>query len=150
VTGTSIAPGALRLRPAPPGLPDVDVDPPVVAESGDPFAAARVLHLLARIERGRPVRLADVVDRLNAIHLGWRFSIPVVADVALQLRANWLADYRSSSGIAVEDGDLGATIAIEDAPRVDPWLVRQVARQLAACRERLVAFSRLDREAVDG
>jgi hypothetical protein len=128
----------------------VDVVPPVVATSGDPFAAARVLHLLARLERGRPVRLADVVDRLNAVHLDWRFSIPVVADVALQLQANWLADYRNASGIVVEDGEQGPRISIEDSSRVDPWIVRQVVRALAACQVELIAFSRRDRESADG
>src|SRR3954452_15115203 len=47
-------------------LPDPNVRPPTLAESGDPFAALRVAHLLARIPRGVPVRLRDVVDRLNA------------------------------------------------------------------------------------
>jgi hypothetical protein len=128
----------------------VDLQPPVVAVSGDPFAAARILHLLARIERGRPALLSDVVDRLNATHLDWRFSIPVVADVALQLQANWVADYRSASGIVIEDGDRGPAITIEDSSRVDPWVVRQVARQVAACQELLLAFSRQDRELADG
>ena len=150
MTATRTAPGELRLRPAPAGLPDVDVHPPVVAESGDPFAAARVLHLLARIERGRAVLLSDLVDRLNAIHLDWRFSIPVVAGVALQLQANWIADYRSTSGIVVEEEELGPAITIEDSSRVDAWIVRQVARELEACRERLVAFSRQERESTDG
>ena len=53
---------------------------------------------------GRPIRLADIVDRLNATYLDWLFTVPVVADVALQLQANWMADYRNSSGIVVEDG----------------------------------------------
>jgi hypothetical protein len=150
VTAPAPAPGALELRPAPAGLPDVDASPPVVAESGDPFAAARILHILARIERGRPVRISDIVDRLNVLHLDWRFSMPVITDVAVQLQANWIADYRSTSGIIVEEGDRGATITIEDSPRVDPWIVRQVARELAACHEALRAFSRQDREAVDG
>jgi hypothetical protein len=150
VTVSAHPPGALRLRPAPAGLPDVDVSPPVVAESGDPFATVRVLHLLARIERGQAVRIADLVDRLNVLHLDWRFSIPVVADVALQLRANWLSDYRTASGIVVEDADGGPTITIEDSARVDPWIVRQVARELDACRQALRAFSRRDREAADG
>ena len=51
--------------------------------------------------------------------------VPVVADVALQLQSNWMTDYRNSSGIVVEDGPLGPTIAIEDSSRVDPWIVRQ-------------------------
>ena len=56
------APGLLELRDAPAGLPDSDLRPPVFAESGDPFAAARIVDLLARIERGRPVRVLGVMQ----------------------------------------------------------------------------------------
>ncbi len=146
----SAAPGLAPLRAAPEGLPDPDIRPPTIAESGDPFSALRVLALLARIERGRPVRLADVVDRLNATYLDWIFSPDVVADVALQLQANWMTDYRNSSGIVVDDGAYGPTIAIEDSSRVDPWIVRQAHREAAACRERLAEFSRRDRLTADG
>jgi hypothetical protein len=145
-----VTPGLGALRDAPPGLPAADLTPPVVAESGDPFTALRVIHLLARIERGRAIRLADIVDRLNATHLDWLFSTEVVADVAVALQANWLADYRNGSGIQLEDGSYGPTIAIEDTSRVDPWIVRQVERERAACTERLLAFSRLDRTAGEG
>jgi len=138
------------LRPAPIGLPESTIAPPVVAESGDPFAALRVIVLLARIERGRPVRIADLVDRLNAMHLDWLFSSAVVADVAVTLQANWMADYRNSSGIVLEDGPYGATIEIEDSSRVDPWIIRQADREAAACRDRLAAFSRLDRTSGEG
>jgi len=144
------APGLGDLRPAPAGMPPVDLQPPVVAESGDPFASARVIDLLARIDRGRPVRIADVVDRLNATHLDWIFSPEVVIDVAVGLQANWMTDYRNSSGIVLEDGAYGATVAIEDSSRVDPWIVRQAERQRAACRERLTAFSRRDTTAGEG
>ncbi len=140
--------GLGALRPPPPGLPAVDQRPPVVAEPDDPFSAARVIALLARVERGRPVRLSDIADRLNAIHLDWLFPVPVVTAVVLQLQANWMADYRSSGGIVVEDGPFGATVAIEDSSRVDPWIVRQVQRQVAAGDERLREFSR--REGVTG
>jgi len=133
------------LRPAPEGLPDPSFTPPTIAETGDPFTSVRVIHLLARLERGRPVRLADVVDRLNATYLDWLFSIPVLADVALQLQANWMTDYRNSSGIVVEDGPSGPTVTIEDSSRVDPWIVRQAAREAASCMERLTEFSRRDR-----
>ncbi len=133
------------LRPAPVGLPDPKSNPPTIAESGDPFTAVRVIHLLARLERGRPNRLADIVDRLNATYLDWLFSAAVVADVALQLQANWMTDYRNSSGIVVEDGPSGATLTIEDSSRVDPWIVRQAAREAASCIERLAEFSRRDR-----
>jgi len=147
---SSTAPGLGPLRAAPAGLPGSEPAPPVVAESGDPFTTLRVIGLLARIERGRPVRLVDVVDRLNATHLDWLFPLPVVADVAVALQSNWMADYRNGSGIVLADGPYGATIEIEDSSRVDPWIVRQAERQAAACRERLAAFSRLDRPTGEG
>ncbi len=147
---STVSPGLGALRPAPAGLPDVDLAPPVVAESHDPFTGLRVITLLARIERGRPVRIADVVDRLNATYLDWIFSPAVVTDVAVTLQANWLADYRNGSGIELEDGPYGATIRIEDSSRVDPWIIRQAERERAACRERLADFSRLDRTSGEG
>ncbi len=116
------------LRPAPVGLPDPRIIPPTVGEAGDPFTAVRVVDLLARIERGRPVRLADLADRLGATYLDWLFPVPVIADVVLQLQANWMADYRNSSGITLEDGPTGPVVTIEDFSRVDPWIVRQAQR----------------------
>jgi len=140
----------LELRPVPAGLPETDLRPPVIPEPGDPFASLRVVELLARIERGRPTRIADIVERLNAIHLDWLFSTDVVVHTILQLQANWMADYRNSSGIVVDDGAYGPTVEIEDSSRVDPWIVRQALREAANCRERLDAFSRLDRPAGEG
>jgi hypothetical protein len=150
VTAARTAPGTLLLREAPAGLREPVLHPPTIAESGDPFAAARIAALLARIQRGRPVRIADIVDRLNATHLDWLFTDRVVADAILQLQTNWMADYRNSSGIVVADSDYGPTVEIEDSSRVDPWIVRQVDREIAACQERLDAFSRLDRATGDG
>jgi hypothetical protein len=138
------------LRPPPVGFPEPNLRPPVIAESGDPFATVRILDLLARIDRGRPVRLSDLVDRLNAIYLDWLFTPRVVADAVLQLQANWMADYRNSSGIVIEDGRAGPTVEIEDSSRVDPWLVRQAERQIVACRELLAEFSRRDRPTGEG
>ena len=143
-------PGVLDLRPAPVGLPDPNLQPPQVAESGDSFSALRVVHVLAQVERGRPLRLDDIVDHLNAVHLDWLFSRAVVADVALQLQVNWMADYRNSSGIVVEDGRYGPELTIEDSSRVDPWIVRQADRLAAECRDALRSFSRLDRVASGG
>ena len=137
--------GLGTLRPAPSGLPDPDITPPTIAEAGDPFTTLRVIDLLARVERGRPLRLADIADRLNASYLDWLFPVPIVADVALQLQSNWMADYRNSSGIVVEDGSTGPTLTIEDSSRVDPWIVRQAQRTAAECTERLAEFSRRDR-----
>ena len=153
VTDAAIAPartaiGLGPLRPAPAGMPDPAISPPTIAEAGDPFATVRVIDLLARLERGVPVRLADIVDRLNATYLDWWFSTAVVADVALQ--SNWMADYRNSSGIVVSDGPVGPTLTIEDSSRVDPWIVRQAARAAASCTERLAEFSRRDRPTSGG
>ena len=140
-TGSEIG----ELRQAPAGLPDPAIDPPVVAESGDPFAAVRVVDLIARLERGRPIRLAAVVDRLNATYLDWLFSERVVADAIVQLATNWAADYRSTGGIVLEEGPSGPTVTVEESTRVDPWIVRQSERLAAACREQLVDFSRRER-----
>jgi len=137
--------GLPPLRQAPAGLPDPVIHPPTIAETGDPFAAVRVIDLLARIERGTPIRVADVVERLNATYLDWLFSPTVVADVILQLQANWMADYRNASGIVLDEGTYGPTITIEDSSRVDPWIVRQGRRAAASCTERLTEFSRRDR-----
>ena len=138
------APGDLRLRPAHDGLPDPRLAPPVVAEAGDPFTAVRVIDLVARVERGQPVRLDDLVSTLNARHLDWLFDRAAVLDVLIALQANWMADYRNASGIVLEDGPYGPTLALEDSPRVDPWIVRQALREAAACRERLAEFARRD------
>ena len=68
-----------------------------------------------------------------------------MTDVALQLQANWMADYRNSSGIVVADGLTGPTSTVEDSSRVDPWIVRQAQRAAVDCTERLAEFSRRDR-----
>jgi hypothetical protein len=130
----------IQLREVP-GLPAADIAPPVIAEPGDPFASLRVVHLLARIPRGHPVRLRDLVDRLNAEYVDWSFSRAVVATAILQLQANWMTDYRNADGIQIADDPTGGTVEIEDSQRVDPWIVRQVERLAGACHERLRAFA---------
>jgi hypothetical protein len=149
-TSLIAAAGLGPLRPVPAGLEAADLTPPVTAESGDPFSTWRILELVARLERGVPQRIDDIVDRLNATHLDWLFSRRVVEDALLQLQSNWIADYRSTSGIVLDDGELGSTVTIEDSTRVDPWIVRQVAREAAAAREALHEFSRRDRITGDG
>lgn len=124
------------------GLPDPGLRPPTIAEAGDPFAALRVAHLVARIPRGAPVRLRDLVDRLNADYLDWSFSRSVVAAVVVQLQSNWTADFRSQQGFELAAGSAGDELTIEDSSRVEPWLIRQVERLAADCLERLRAFAR--------
>lgn len=131
-------------------MPAADLAPPVVAESGDPFTNLRVVDLLARLPRGRPIALSAIVDRLNATHLDWLFEARVVADAMLQLQANWLADYRNQTGIVIDEGPSGVTVAIEDSSRVDPWIARQAQRLADSCREALAEFSRRDRRAGGG
>ncbi len=126
-------------------MPAPDLAPPVVAESGDPFAALRVIDLLARLPRGAPVELRSIVDRLNATHLDWLFSDRAVADAVVQLAANWAADFRSTGGIVIDDSAYGPTVTIEDSRRVDPWIARQAQRIAASCHEILEDFSRRDR-----
>jgi hypothetical protein len=124
------------------GLADPNIQPPTSAQSGDPFAGLRVVHLVARIPRGRPVRVRDLVDRLNADYLDWSFSRRVVLDAIVQLQSNWLSDYRTRDGILLEEGEAGPELTVEDSRRVDPWIVRQVERLAAECREVLRAFAR--------
>lgn len=124
------------------GLPDPSIAPPTVAESGDPFAGLRVAHLIARLPRGESVRLRDVVDRLNADYLDWSFSRPVVAAVAVQLAANWQADFRTSLGFELSQGERGDELRIEDSARAQTWLVGQVERYAAECGTRLSRFAR--------
>jgi len=130
----------MQLRDTP-GLPDPSVQPPTVAEAGDPFSELRVVHLLARLPRGSAVRVRDIVDRLNADYLDWSFSHDVVVATIVQLRANWSSDYRNSDGIVLRDGTAGPELVIEDSSRVDPWIVRQAERHHAACEARLQAFA---------
>ena len=130
----------MQLRQTP-GLPDPGLQPPIIAESGDPFAELRVVHLLARVPRGEPVRVRDVVDRLNHDYLDWSFSRPVIVASVVQLQANWQADYRNLDGIQLRDGPAGPELVIEDSSRVDPWIVRQADRLRSTCEERLRAFA---------
>ncbi len=140
----SAAPGGLRLGPAPPGLPDPNLTPPVVAEPGDPFAVLRVLDLVARVERGRPVLLDDLVASLNARYLDWVFDRAVVVDALVALQANWMADFRNASGIVLDDGPYGPGLTLEETARVSAWLVGQAQRAAAECRRQLGEFSRRD------
>jgi len=141
---------ATFARGTPAGFPAERLAPPVIAESGDPFTSIRVLDAVARMERGRPVSLDVLVAHLNATHLDWLFTRDAVVSVLVTLQANWMTDYRNSSGIVLEEGTAGATIALEDSSRVDPWLVRQALREAADCREALDEFARRDRLATGG
>jgi hypothetical protein len=131
-------------------LPDPNVHPPTVAESGDPFSTLRVVHLLARLPRGERVPVADITARLNAQFLDWAFSPRVVTDTIAQLQANWVADYRTLEGVRLEDDPSGAWLEIEDSARSGPWLVEQAQRLAAECRAQLREFARGEGRATEG
>ncbi len=130
----------MQLRDTP-GLPDASIQPPTVATPGDPFSQLRVVHLLARIPRGGSVRVREIVDQLDADYLDWSFSREVVVDTVVQLRANWLTDYRNGDGIVLADGPSGPALTIEDSSRFDPWIVRQAQRLHEACEAQLYTFA---------
>ena len=118
-----------------------------VEQLGDRAAVGEVrrrgsLELIARVERGGPIRIDDIAGALNGAYLDWTFAPSVVTDALVALQANWLSDYRNGSGIVLADGPYGATVTIEDSSRVDPWIVRQALRAAGACQEALLAFSR--------
>ncbi len=138
------------IGPRPEGMPELDLAPPNVAESGDPFSALRVVDLAARLPRGRAIHLSAIVDRLNATYLDWLFSERVVADALLQLQANWMTDYRNTTGIVIDEVEGTGSVTIEDSSRVDPWIARQAQRLAQSCREALLEFSRRDRLAGEG
>ena len=52
-----------------------------------------------------------------------------------------VATFRDAAVRLIADAT-GATVAIEDTSRVDPWFVGQVARLRAECEERLRLFAR--------
>lgn len=137
-----------RLAPA--GFPSERPAPPVIADADDPFTSLRVIEAVARMERGRPVPIDALTDHLNASHLDWLFTREVVVSVLVTLHVNWMADYRNTSGIVLQEGAGGATVQLEDSSRVDPWLVRQAQREGAACQEVLIEFARRDRLATGG
>jgi hypothetical protein len=131
-------------------LPDPNLHPPTVAESGDPFSALRVVHLLARLPRGERVPIGEITARLNAEFLDWAFSARVVSDTIAQLQANWIADYGTVEGIRLEDDPLGAWLEIDDSARTGPWLVEQAQRLAAECRNQLREFARGEGRATEG
>lgn len=131
-------------------LPDPNLHPPVVAESGDPFAGLRIVHLIARLPIGLPMPVRSIVDRLKVEHLDWSFSERVVLDAIAQLRANWIADFRTQDGIQVEESNLGPSLVLEDSARTQPWLRDQAWRLEAECQAQLDEFARGEGRASEG
>jgi hypothetical protein len=109
-----------------------------------------VVHLLARLPRGKRIPLGEITTRLNAEFLDWAFSPRVVADTVAQLQSNWIADYRTVEGIRLEEDPSGAWLEIEDSARSGPWLVEQAQRLATECRVQLQEFARGEGRATEG
>ena len=134
VTAARTAPGQLRLRDAPAGTARLRTSArrrsPSPATRSRPSASSTSL---ARLERGRPIRLADVVDRLNATYLDWLFTRAGRRRrrCSSSRRTGWpttatLGDRRRRRPVSARRS------TIEDSSRVDPWIVRQAQRELVA------------------
>ncbi len=91
-----------------------------------------------------------MTDRLNATYVDWHFSGRVVSDALIAMVTDWMADYRNVAGILLDEGPYGASVTIEDSPRVDPWFILRAERLEAHCRAKLADFSRRDRVTGDG
>jgi hypothetical protein len=135
---------------APPeGMPEVDVTPPQIARAGDPFAAVRVVHFLARLRRNETLQLRDVVAALNAEHLDWYFPEKVVLAELVQLQANWSISFHGEDRIILDRNERGHTLLIVDSTKMTPFLVNEANRLLRACQEEQRRFTLGDGATVD-
>ncbi|HLE88699.1 MAG TPA: hypothetical protein VI733_01435 [Candidatus Limnocylindria bacterium] len=129
------------LDPAPAGLPDAELSPPQIARPGDPFAALRFVHLLARLKRNTTHQLRDVVATLNAAYLDWYFPEKVVLAALVQLQANWSISYHGDDRIVLDRNERGHTLLIVDSSKMTPFLISQANQLRDACHEELRRFA---------
>jgi len=129
------------LDPAPSGLPDPELAPPQIARVGDPFAALRLVHFVARVKRNATHQLRDVVASLNAAYLDWYFPEKVVLAELVQLQANWSISYHGEDRIVLDRNERGHTLLIVDSSKMTPFLITQANRLHDACDEELRRFA---------
>lgn len=129
------------LDPAPSGLPDPELAPPQIARVGDPFAALRLVHFVARVKRNGTHQLRDVVASLNAAYLDWYFPEKVVLAELVQLQANWSISYHGEDRIVLDRNERGHTLLIVDSSKMTPFLITQANRLRDACDEELRRFA---------
>jgi hypothetical protein len=129
------------LDPAPVDLPDPELAPPQVARVGDPFAALRVVHFLARLKRNATHQLRDVVATLNATYLDWYFPEKVVLAELVQLQANWAISFHGEDRIVLDRNERGHTLLVVDSTKMTPFLVGQANRLRDECEDELRRFS---------
>ena len=137
---TDHAPTAL-VGPALDGMPDPDLAPPQLARSGDPFAALRIVHFVARLRRNQSLQLRDVVAALNAEFLDWYFSEKVVLAELVQLQANWGISFHGEDRIVLDRNERGHTLLITDSTKMSSFLVNEARRLAEACAAELRQFT---------
>ena len=129
------------LGPAPVDLPAADLNPPQMARSGDPFAALRLVHTVARLRRNETHQLRDVVAALNATYLDWYFPEKVVLAGLVQLQANWAISFHGDDRIVLDRNERGHTLLIVDSTKMTPFLVAEATRLRQACDDELRRFA---------
>ena len=135
------APARSLVGPAPEGMPDPHLTPPQIARSGDPFAALRVVHFVARLRRNETLQLRDVVTALNAEFLDWSFSEKVVLAEIVQLQANWGISFHGDDRIVLDRNERGHTLLITDSTKMSTFLVAEARRLAEACAQELRQFT---------
>jgi hypothetical protein len=142
-------PAEPTVGPAPEGLPDPNVAPPQVARSGDPFAALRIVHFLARLPRNVTLQLRDVLVALNATYLDWSFSEKVLLAELVQLQANWAISFHGDDRLVLDRNERGHTLLIVDSSKMGSFLASEARRLAEACDEELRRFSLDDATGAD-
>jgi hypothetical protein len=129
------------VGPAPEGMPAPDLAPPQIARAGDPFAALRVVHFVARLRRNETLQLRDVVTALNAEFLDWSFSEKVVLAELVQLQANWSISFHGDDRIVLDRNERGHTLLVVDSQKMNAFLVNEAKRLVEACTGELRDFA---------
>ena len=137
------------LGEPPEGMPSPNIAPPQVAQSGDPFAALRIVHGLARLPRNVTHQLRDVVAALNAAYLDWSFREEVVLAVLTQLQSNWSISFHGEDRIVIGVNERGRTLLIVDSTKMTSFLISQAQRLAEACDEELRRFALGDGTTID-
>jgi hypothetical protein len=135
------AAGRSLVGPAPEGMPDPNLVPPQIARAGDPFAALRIVHFVARLERNVTHQLREVVDALNAAYLDWYFSEKVLLAELVQLQANWAISFHGDDRIVLDRNERGRTLLIVDSSKMGSFLVSEARRLVERCQEQLRSFT---------
>jgi len=129
------------VGPAIEEMPDPQVAPPQLARSGDPFAALRIVHFVARLRRNETLQLRDVVTALNAEYLDWYFGEKVVLAELVQLQANWSISFHGDDRIVLDRNERGYTLLIVDSTKMSSFFVNEANRLAQACADDLRRFT---------